>query len=209
MARYKNKLFDSITGSLGPAVVYQMYGKTYVRTKPEDYKDRKSKAQLSQRQKFMMVMHFLKPFKDLLRISFASQAIGRSAYHAAQSYNLKNGLMGEYPGYLIDLQEALLSYGPLPLPEQMSVVRQQDGFEIKWQTDSLNKSPRGKDMLIVIGQPIYGQHDIEFRFTGICRSDQQFHWVTALSEHPKIHLWIAFQNQSQTEMSNSLYLGVF
>lgn len=209
MARYKNKLFDSISGSLGPAVVYQMYGKTYVRTKPEGYKDRKSPGQLAQRQKFNLVMYFLKPFKDFLRISFASQANGRSAYHAAQSYNLINGLKGEYPGYLIDKHQALLSYGPLPLPEPLSVIRQPNGFDIKWETDYSDQSPRGKDMLIVIGQPAYGEYEIEFRFTGVCRSDAQFHWGTALSQHAKVYLWVAFQNQAQTEMSNSLYLGEF
>ncbi len=209
MARYKNKLFDSISGSLGPAVVYQMYGKTYVRTKPEGYKDRQSPGQLAQRQKFYLVMNFLQPFKDLLRISFASQANGRSAYHAAQSYNLKLGLHGEYPGYRIDRNQALLSYGPLPLPDSVTVMRQPEGFDIKWKTDYAIQSTRGKDMLVVIGQPVFGQQEIEFRFTGIGRSDQMYRWSTALLQYPKVHLWIAFQNQAQTELSHSLYLGEF
>ncbi|TAJ00329.1 hypothetical protein DMA11_24855, partial [Marinilabiliaceae bacterium JC017] len=74
MARLKNTILDAESGSLGPVVVYSMYGRSYVRSKPSQYRDKKSPAQLAQRQKFQLILNFLRPFKDLIRITFAREA---------------------------------------------------------------------------------------------------------------------------------------
>src|SRR5690554_1239792 len=85
MAR-SNNLYENTQGKIGNLIFYQLNGSGYVRTRPSHYKDRKSPAQLEQRQRLSVVTEFLRSFGSLLRITFASEAIGRSAMQEAQSY---------------------------------------------------------------------------------------------------------------------------
>ena len=64
MARLKNSLLKGMSGSIGELILYEMGGETYARSKPANYKDRKSPTQLNQREKLILINDFLRPFKD-------------------------------------------------------------------------------------------------------------------------------------------------
>ncbi len=42
MERLKANILDAATGIIGNVVIYIMYGKTYIRSKPNNTKDKKS-----------------------------------------------------------------------------------------------------------------------------------------------------------------------
>ena len=109
MAQLHDSLFGSGKGSIGKVVVYSMYGNTYMRSRPSHYNDAKSPSQLSQRDTLKIATRFMDPFKDLFRITYAGEAVGKAPYHAAKSYLMKNALEGDYPDQYINLQEALIS----------------------------------------------------------------------------------------------------
>ena len=199
-----NNLFDSGQGKLGNLVLYKVGGQGRVRTRAGHFRDRKSPAQLAQRQRMQVVNHFLKPFRDLIRITFAAEAMGGSAVHAARSYNMRHALTGEYPDIAIDKSRALLSRGPLPLPVGAKASPQPEGLLIEWENGAEAAGQLPSDTLVVMALSP-GNGTVDYRFTGVRRSDGCYLWKPSLPQE-NLDIWIAFRNRKETEMSESLFL---
>jgi hypothetical protein len=201
-------LFDSGTGTLGNLVFFRRLGKTYARTRPARFRDRKSPGQLAQRKKMQAVNRFLKPFSALIRLTFTPEAAGRTALHAAQSYNLRNAFAGEYPNLYIDFSKVLLSRGPLPLPAHVSVMARPDGLLIEWQNGHEAAGRRSYDTLVVMAWSETAGWGV-FKFSEVLRKEGRYLWNPPLqlndNEIPAV--WIAFRNQEQTELSDSRYVN--
>lgn len=206
MARLKTNILDAATGSIGNVVVYEMYGKTYVRSKPEKVKNRKrSPAQKRQQQKMNVVVDFQRPFTKLFRVTFAHEAVGRSAYQAAQSFNLKNAVTGNYPDQTIDPAKAFLSAGSIQLPEEMQVTPKEGGLLFEWKNGHFtNVSPF--DTLVVMAR-MQDRPVGDYRVTGIRRSELSYFWSTKLTQYGTIDVWMAFRSEKEDDMSNTFYLG--
>ncbi len=208
MVRIKNSFLKEGQGSIGGMVIYTVDGKTYARSRPEQYRDRKSVAQLAQRRRMRLVMEFLKPFKQLVRFTFPGDTGKRSGYFAAKSYNLRYGFKGEYPGIQIDYQAALLSRGPIPLPMGMQVTRHDAGLRLEWDT-TLSDGAGAPDDTLVVMAVLDLSYASDFQFTGTKRQTAHYHWQTdLLLENREVHVWVAFRRSDQVVMSNSCYLGV-
>lgn len=204
MARIDN-FSDSAQGGVGNLVFYTMHGKKYARSRPAQYTDRKSAGQLAQRQRLQVVTDFLRLFREPLRISFASEATGRSALQAAQSHNMRHALTGEYPDISISPGRAMLSRGPLPLPLSATVSAHADGLFISWENgpqDTLT------DNLLVMAW-FEGDAWSDYRFTDTARSKGEYIWKMAHPVKPGAlpHVWIAFRSVDMGSMSNSMYIS--
>lgn len=203
MARYNN-INEGSSGRVGNVVTYQMYGKSYMRSLPGQYRDKKSLKQLAQRQKMQLVNDFLGPLKNVLRITFKSQAVGRSAYSAAKSYNLLNGIGGAYPEQYIDFTKALVSTGSVPLPKEAGVARTTEGLLFQWENNE-TKSPF--DTLFVIANArdqfntIYKQSETE-------RSDGSYLWKLDMDTNIQYDVWLVFRDYKERGFSNSMWLGL-
>ena len=197
-------LFDSARGKLGNLVFYKVGGSGRVRMRAAHFRDQKSPAQLAQRQRLQVANVFLKPFRELIRITFAAEAVGRSAMQAAQSFNMRNALAGEYPDIHVEKTKARLSRGPLPVPVSASLTVQPEGLLIEWVNGGEAAGPRAYDTLVVIALSAEkGRSD--YRFTEARRSDGRYVWKSALSGGND-DIWIAFRDKGQTEFSDSVYL---
>lgn len=207
MAR-SNNLYESTQGKIGNLVFYQLNGKGYVRMKPIQYKDRKSPAQLAQRQRLSVVTEFLRSFSSLLRITFASEAVGRTAMQAAQSYAMHHALEGSYPDIRVKPENVLLSKGPLPLPVQVTTSKHPEGICIEWENGNENHRTTSSDSLIVLARNAATGH-VDYRLTGVRRSEGRYMWKTPLANGTdKLpDVWVAFRNKEETEMSDSLFVS--
>lgn len=207
MARI-NHLFDSGSGKLGNLIFYKVGDQHYVRTRAEHFHDRKSPAQLAQRQRLQVMNRFLRPFRDLFRITFAGEAGAPMTMQAAQSYNLRNALAGEYPDIYVDKGKVLLSRGPLPVPVNVTLTAQSGALLIEWENspDAADNHPYDS-LLVMAFSPETGQSD--YQFTGARRSACSYLWKPALplENGPLPDVWIAFRNRQETLMSNSVYAG--
>lgn len=204
MAKIDN-LFDSGQGRLGNLVVYKMNGMGIIRTKPEHYSDRKSPAQLAQRQRLQAVNNFLSPFLKLIRITFPPQRVGRTARAEAQSYIMRNALAGEYPNIYVDKNKALLSRGPLPLPVSARVSARPEGLLVEWESDAEALRQNAHDTLLVIALSAE-TGSADYRFAGVTRSDGRYVWKPALPEG-NYDVWIAFRDRQETKLSDSMYVS--
>jgi len=194
----------SVSGKVGSSVFYSMYGKDYVRSLPDPgaRKDKPTPAKLRQRQRLSLVTKFLQPFKDLVKITFAHNTVGRSPYHTAQSFNMKNAIIGDvYPDQVIDYNKVCLSAGNLKLPKECSVKRTDNGLLFEWDDYKEGSS----DTLVVILLDTCTNW-VEFQFTGVSKYKKSYLWDVDLDDE-KVSIWIAFRSLYEEDMSNSLYLG--
>lgn len=203
-----NNLYESGQGKLGNLIFYQIRGNGYVRTKASHFKDRKSPAQLAQRQRLSVTTEFLRPFSGLFRITFASEAIGHSAMQAAQSFTMRHALGGSYPDIHVEKSKVLLSKGLLPLPVYAKATKLPEGICIEWENGEEVSGKAASDTLIVIARSA-ATGRVDYRITGIRRSEGRFVWKTVLHENDDAmpDLWIAFRNSKETDLSNSMYLN--
>lgn len=89
MASGQDPVFGRMKGKIGTLVVYQMYGKTIVRSLPSVKRKPATGALKESQLQFKAVMNTLKMLKDILKPGFEEVAEGRSVFHTALSYNLQ------------------------------------------------------------------------------------------------------------------------
>ena len=203
MARYKN-ILDGSSGRVGNIITYQMYGKSYMRSCPEKYNDRKSDKQLAQRQKMQLINGFISPFKDLFRLTFAHKAVGRSAYQAAKSYNLLNGIKGNYPNQEIDYHHSRISIGSVPLPDEIAFKMTAEGLYFTWKNNNCGYS---NDILVVVAG-LREQSNVYMKQTGVERQDKAFLWKIDLDPSVTWDIWVIFRDYQERGYSDSHYLGM-
>ncbi len=88
MANSKEGLLGDFSGQLSHFVVYKMYGKTIMRSRPQGRRGPASPALKSAQTDFGQVMNVLRRVKGFVRLGFYDVAQGRSAFHQALSENL-------------------------------------------------------------------------------------------------------------------------
>jgi hypothetical protein len=208
MAKIGDNIYSAGQGSVGNVVMYTMHGKNFIRSKPSKYKDRKSEAQLAQRARMQVVTGFLISFKELIRKTYAGEAVGRAPYHAAKSQVMMHAIEGSYPDFTINKKAALLSKGPLPLPGEVSVSLQEGGLLVEWSDSAANLKQHGRDNLVVIAQDKQSG-GCEYIFSGARRTDKRYLWKINMpvSQDELPDIWIAFRNVDETEMSDSMYVS--
>lgn len=98
MGTIKKGILGGVSGKIGNVVGASRKGIDYLRVLSASVSDAKPPAQNTQRNKFAIVIKFLQPIKEFIRIGYRGQAAKQSAFNAAMSYNYHNALTGEYPG---------------------------------------------------------------------------------------------------------------
>lgn len=207
MARIKS-LFEHSQGKLGALVFYQVGDEVFVRTRAQQFRDRKSPAQLAQRQRLQVMNSFLKSFRDLLSRTFTAGETGKAGFQAAKSYNMRNALSGEYPHIAVDMGKVLLSRGPLSVPLQATAQAHPEGVLIEWENGFGNGCGAANDALVVVAY-FSNSGRSQYRFTETYRSEGRYLWKLPLQDGGDANpdIWIAFRNPQETLMSNSLYAG--
>lgn len=207
MAKLGDNIMGAGKGKIGDVVLYNMHGKSFMRSKPSKYTDRKSEAQLAQRAKMQAVTSFMTPFRELIRKTWSGEAVGRAPYHAAKSQIMQNAVQGSYPDFTIDNEAALLSKGPLPLPESLSVSLQDGNLLVEWTNAGEDEKLHAKDTLVVIARNRKTM-ECEYLFTNARRNDKSYLWninmPVSQSEMPDV--WVAFRSNNETQMSDSVYV---
>lgn len=113
MGIIKQGILGAFSGKVGTVIGGTWKGISYMRGIAPSYSNPQTPGQLAQRQKFALVIGFLQPMTEFLKIGFKSYAVAQTATNAAMSYNIRNAVSGVYPNFTIDYANALVAKGNL------------------------------------------------------------------------------------------------
>jgi len=114
MGTIKQGILGPFSGKVGTVIGGVWKGIAYMRGIAPNVADPQTDAQLAQRQKFSVTMHFLQPMSQFFRTGFKNYAVQMTGINAAMEYNVKNALTGTYPNIAVDYPNALVARGVLP-----------------------------------------------------------------------------------------------
>jgi hypothetical protein len=115
MGKINQGILGGFAGKVGNVVGGNWKGINYMRVKPASVSNPKTDGQVGQRSKFAIVLQFLQPMKEHIKIGFRNYAVKKTEFNSAMSYNLNNAVIGEFPDFAIDYSSALVAKGSLPM----------------------------------------------------------------------------------------------
>ncbi len=149
MAKMDNGIFGGISGKVGDVVVVKWKNVEYVRSRPK-VNDRKSPAQIKQRDKFLLTMSFLKTMTPVIRIGFEGCAKeNQSAFNAAMSYNMNNAIVSGTDGVELNFSMVMVSKGPLLPADGIFVNVDKGKLKYNWNLNlKENANPDDQAMIV-------------------------------------------------------------
>ena len=205
-----NPKTGSLKGVMGPYSIYPSDDGNIIRPAHNiSHHDRKSAGQMAQRQKVTLATDFLSPIKEFLKISFKT-ADGKNAYNRASSYLHKNAftIIDEIP--TINFQKVLVCQGLLAPPEGATLQFSNGTFTFAWTDNSVNAAANANDQLVFL---IYNPTSKQFYSSLSCeststRENGRFDFTPKSVIHGDLHIYMAFRNADDTDISNSVHLGM-
>lgn len=208
MGTISQGITGGFSGKVGTVIGSSWNGMDIMRGLPTQMVNPRTERQQNQRAKVALIVQFLSPLKEILREGFKKRGQRMSAFNAAMSYNLTHAVTGISPDVEIDYSKVMLSQGILPAALNPEVISPAPGqVEFTWEDNSseLGAMPGDRAVLVVI-DPERGK--VVTEMGGNLRS-QGSQVVTLLPgfEGVEVQCYIAFQNASQTVISDSSWAG--
>lgn len=209
MARLKNGLLGGFSGKVGNVVGSSCRGVEYIKSVPSKMTNPRSKGQTRQRSSFIVIQSFLRTFTPVIRIGFQEFAVdGKSAFNAAMSYNMINGIKAGVDGIVIDYKNILISKGPLYCSS--TIKAGVFNYELKFEWDSENKyNANPHDQVMVLAYNTAKAESVYDINAGKRRDASTFIELPESWSGDVIETYVAFKNMVSTMVSNSLYTGGF
>jgi hypothetical protein len=204
------------SGKIGNLIGSSWRGISYLKARPEHYRDANTPKQQAARMRIKMLVPFLKACLPFIRIGFLGYSSTQmTSYNAATSYNLKNGITGEFPGVELNYPSLLLSRGSLPKAEDASVETLEPGkIYFRWGTKSDSPEASLNDTAMVLAYNP-GKHYAVYMLQGFFRGDGgcQLTVPESFCGEP-MQCYLGFVNMtglaaevSEKNISDSMYLG--
>lgn len=197
-----------LSGTIGDKVYYQRNGISYSRSKPMTRKDSRTPAQLVQREKFSVILRFLKPLKEFIRIGFRSKAKNMSEFNYATSFLYKNALTRDYPDFSVDYSRVRLSAGKLAAAIEPKITLL-TGYEIEftWQVHPWEADCYRDDRAMIVVHNIEKQEAIVITNGNLRESMHQLVTLPETYKGDEIVCYLAFRDDGKKNVSDSQYVG--
>lgn len=215
MATIYQGILGPVSGKVGNVVGATWRGIDYLRILPANVTNPRTPAQGRQRQAFLLVMRFLSPLLDFIRIGYRGFADGMSAYNAAMSYVLRNAVVGDFPDQVIDFGRVLVSRGNLRgVVAATASSPQSRTIQVEWEDNSELGGVSAHDTAIVV---VYNgdKMDVSHKLEAGSRSQGQA-IITLPSAYvgDTVQVYLAFTSASayfstgnRNSISDSVYAG--
>lgn len=207
MATIKNGINGGFKGKVGKVVGYKLKGQDVMRTVGERTTKPTAKELLN-REKFAITQEWLRPLTDFLRIGFQDYQPLYEGFVAAKSYNHKHALQcSEDNKFFINPELALVSFGQMPLPNEMSVESREDQeLSFTWSTEQ----PYAHNDHVMVLTYDLDSTQIRARYQTSIGQRKKGTAVFKLGKEDKgkaYHIYIAFVSDDRKKRTNSKYLG--
>lgn len=208
MATINQGIMGGFSGPVGTVVGGKWNGIDYMRAKRSDLKDAKSAAQTGQRARLVTVMQFLKPFRAFLPVGFKNRKAGMSAFNAAVSCNMQNALTGVSPDFSIDYSKLKVSMGALPGALNPLVVNGPAGeLLFSWEDNCEKMGAMANDKVCLLVYHPQKKNAVSLLLGNSRMTGSQAFELPEGFGGENMHCYIAFRNLSQTQISDSQYVG--
>lgn len=208
MGKIGRGILGGVSGKVANVVGSRWKGIDYIRAKPQSVANPRTLAQVNQRNKFSLVLKFLQPNLNFIRVGYKNYAVKKSQFNSAMSYVLNNAITGVSPSFDIDYSLALLTRGNLtgalnPVFD-LSTAGQ---VQFSWDDNSNEGSALATDKVMVVAyNPTKGES--VYLTEGAARTDMSQTVVIPNSySGDDLHMFISFMNFEETQISNSIYIG--
>ena len=204
MGSFKQGPLGMPYGKVGNIIISSWKGVPYVKSLPGERKSPLTEKEIANRRKWAMAHAWLKPVTKFVREGFKGYSPRAEGFVAAKSYLLKNAFEGEAPDFTINPALVKVSYGPLALPDSITVKKvNKRELQFSWDTTHLAGSKNDQVMLLAYNiEKRYGFYNLPgaLRISG----------MDSLSLRPLDglhHLYAAFVAADRSCQSDSMYLG--
>lgn len=208
MGKISQGILGGFSGKVGTVIGGSWKGIDYMRSIAASVANPRTAAQVQQRTKFTTAIGFLQSMTSFLRVGFKNYAIKMTAFNAAMAYTLKNAVYGEDPEYFIVYSDALVSRGTLTGALNGAAASTVPGqVNVTWTDNSGEGTAQASDLALVV---IYnGTKDQAVTVIGgnTRVSGSQSVTIPAAFAGDELQVYLAFQTENQSDVSNSVYLG--
>jgi len=206
MAKLIDGINGHIKGGVGSVVGSSWKGEPHIKAKYKKRTKKISQKEKGNRNKFADSQFWLKPLGDFVREGFKGYTERVEGFNAAKSYLSKNAFEGEQPNVHINPALMKVSFGDLPLSNDMAVGLTAPGqLTFTWDPTPVDDTtPQDQVMMLA--------YDIEnkvarYTTTGQFRSTGADTLNILPTKGKTWHIYMAFNGVDRTRRSNSVYLG--
>jgi hypothetical protein len=206
MGKLINGINGPIQGTVGTVVGSSWKGVPYLKAK---YKKRKKKItpnEKGNRNKFADSQFWLQPVLGFVREGFKGYTERVEGFIAAKSYLSKNAFEGEAPNIRINPALVQVSFGSLPLSNDITVERLGEWqLQFSWDPADVDGGHR-HDQVMMLAYDIENKHAYSTT-TGQFRNAGSDTLNIPPVKGRTYHLYCAFNGVDRKSQSHSVYLG--
>ena len=206
MAIINQGILGGFSGKIGNVVGGSWKGINYMRvlTKPSNPN---SEKQQNQRTKFTTALSFLQPITPFLRVGYKLFTAKQTAFNAAMSNVLTNGIAGEAPNLELVYAAISVSKGNLTPVANPAFTYDSGEITMTWDDNSGSGTAKATDKaMYVVYNPT--KVDAVYETSGADRSiktqvaDLPAEWIG-----DTVQVYLAFITADGKDVANSAYLG--
>jgi hypothetical protein len=208
MGRYKQGILGDFSGKVGAVVGSNWRGISYMRGVSAKRSKRNSPAQVEQQQRFGFAVKFLRPFRNLLTLTFRTVANQMTERNSALSDFVKNVVTGTAPNLAVDFSKMEIARGLL---ENVYDPRVGAGsgstVNFSWTDNSSEMQgvhPTDRAILVVYSE---ATARCVFASGTALRSGGSGTLTVPQFRGHTVHTWIAFMSEDGKQSSDSHYTG--
>jgi hypothetical protein len=204
MGSFKQGPLGMPYGKVGNIIISSWKGVPYVKSLPSERKSPLTEKEIANRRKWAMAHAWLQPVTEFVRAGFKGYSERAEGFVAAKSYLLKNAFEGTAPNFTINPALVKVSYGPLALPDSITVQKVNDRkLQFSWDTAHLTGAKN--DQVMLLAYNLEKQYSF-YKLPGALRISGKDS-ISLRALEGLHHLYAAFVAADRSCQSDSMYLG--
>jgi hypothetical protein len=206
MGRLINGINGPVQGKVGTIIGSSRNGKPYIKGPYKRRTKNISNEEKGNRSKFAEAQFWLKPLLEFVREGFKRYSERSEGFVAAKSYLLLNAFEGVSPDIAINPSLVQVSFGSLPLSDNITVEQTADNqLTFSWDPKT-PKDAHPNDQVMLLAYDVKNAAAY-FTTTGQFRSAGFDTLHIPTTKGTLYHTYLAFTAAGRSRQSHSLYLG--
>jgi hypothetical protein len=207
MGKLINGIKGPIQGKVGSVIGSSRNGVHYIKGPYKNRTKKVSKKEMANREKFAAAQKWLSPIIGFVRDGFKGYSERSQGFVSAKSLLLKNAFADNGSGLRIDPSLVQVSYGDLPLPENLAVkLTENSELEFTWDPGEQMRDGAPSDQIMMLAYDVQKMEE-KMNTTGQFRSTGKDILSLKAVEGKIFQVYAAFCAADRSRQSNSVYLG--